>query len=82
MREWEVEAALRVFDIQKENIAEAYKAGVPIAMGTDCGVIEHGRNLEELNLLCSIGMSPEEAIVAGTRTSAECLGWQDKNWNR
>ena len=78
VREWEVEAALKVFDIQKENIAEAYKAGVPIAMGTDCGVIEHGRNLEELNLLCSIGMTPKEAIVAGTRTSAECLGWQDK----
>ncbi|KAF5083373.1 Imidazolonepropionase [anaerobic digester metagenome] len=77
-REWETEAALKVFDIQKENVKKAYTAGVPIAMGTDCGVVEHGTNLKELALLCEIGMDPMEAIVAGTKRGAECLGWDHK----
>ena len=77
-REWETEAALRVFDIQKENIKKAYHAGVKIAMGTDCGVVEHGTNLKELALLCEIGMDPMEAIVAGTKTGAECMGWDSE----
>lgn len=77
-REWETEAALKVFDIQKENIKRAYHAGVRIAMGTDCGVVEHGTNLKELALLCEIGMNPMEAIVAGTKTGAECMGWDSE----
>ncbi|MBP2046104.1 metal-dependent hydrolase family protein [Methanobacterium aggregans] len=77
-REWETEAALKVFDIQKENVKKAYTAGVPLAMGTDCGVVEHGTNLKELALLCEIGMDPMEAIVAGTKRGAECLGWDHK----
>lgn len=77
-REWETEAALKVFDIQKENIKRAYHAGVRIAMGTDCGVVEHGTNLKELALLCEIGMDPMEAIVAGTKTGAECMGWDSE----
>jgi imidazolonepropionase-like amidohydrolase len=28
--------------------------------------------------MCNIGMSPMEAIVATTKTAAECLGWQDR----
>jgi len=51
---------------------------VRIAMGTDAGVAPHGSNLRELGLMCSIGMTPMEAIVASTRTAAECLGWGDR----
>ena len=80
VREWEVEAALKVFDIQKENIKKAYRAGVTIAMGTDCGVLSHGRNLEELSLLRDIGMTPDDAEVGGTNCRA-MLGWQDKVGN-
>jgi imidazolonepropionase-like amidohydrolase len=47
-------------------------------MGTDAGVMPHGTNLRELDLMCEIGMSPMESIVATTRTAAECLGWQDR----
>ena len=48
-------------------------------MGTDAGVMPHGTNLRELGLMCEhAGMSPMEAIVATTRTAAECLGWQDR----
>ncbi|GEO24484.1 hypothetical protein AAC03nite_02690 [Alicyclobacillus acidoterrestris] len=44
-------------------------------MGTDAGVMAHGTNLRELGLMCQIGMSPMESIVATTKTAAECLGW-------
>jgi imidazolonepropionase-like amidohydrolase len=51
---------------------------VKIVMGTDSGVVPHGRNLKELGYLVDIGMDPMEAIIAGTRTAAESLGWEDK----
>jgi imidazolonepropionase-like amidohydrolase len=51
---------------------------VKIAMGTDAGVMAHGTNLRELGLMVSVGMTPMEAIVATTRTAAECLGWEDR----
>ncbi len=70
--------AADVADIHKENIAKAYRAGVKIAMGTDSGVMEHGRNLRELSLLCEIGMTPMESILASTKVAAECLEWQDR----
>ena len=47
-------------------------------MGTDAGVMPHGTNLRELGLMVGAGLSPMEAIVATTRTAAECLGWQGR----
>ena len=55
-----------VVKIQKENIATAYEEGVSFLMGSDCGVINHGRNLGELKYLVDVGLSPLEAIQAGT----------------
>ena len=65
-------------EAHKESIAKAYKAGVKIAMGTDAGVMPHGTNLRELGLMCDIGMTPMETLVATTKVAAECLGWQDR----
>jgi imidazolonepropionase-like amidohydrolase len=76
--EWAVKQAIEIVDIHNESTRKAYKAGVRIAMGTDCGVVPHGINLKELGLLYDIGMSAEEAITAGTKTAAECIGLQDK----
>ena len=76
--EWAIKNALEIVDIHRSNVKKAYEAGVHIAMGTDCGVIPHGINLEELGFLCDIGMSAEEAIMAGTKTAAECIGYDDK----
>ncbi|NMP22464.1 metal-dependent hydrolase family protein [Sulfobacillus harzensis] len=73
-----VEKSKRVMDAHHESIARAYRAGVTIAMGTDSGVGAHGTNLEELYWLTQIGMRPMEAIVASTKTAAECLGWSDR----
>jgi imidazolonepropionase-like amidohydrolase len=53
----------------------AYKAGVPIALGTDAAVFPHGRNAEEVGLMVSKGgMTPRDALVAATRGGADLLG--------
>ncbi|GAB4512877.1 MAG: amidohydrolase family protein [Anaerolineae bacterium] len=78
MPEYGLRKARETIEAHKESIAKAYKAGVKIAMGTDAGVMPHGTNLRELALMCDIGMSPMESIVATTRTAAECLGWEDR----
>lgn len=78
MNPYAVSKSKEVIEAHKSSIAKAYKAGVNIAMGTDAGVAEHGTNLRELSLMCEIGMTPMEAIVATTRTAAECLGWEDQ----
>jgi imidazolonepropionase-like amidohydrolase len=69
--------AIKVAKVHQKNMKKAYKSGVPILMGTDCGIAPHGQNLKELGLLCEVGMKPMEAIMAGTKKAAECLGWQD-----
>ena len=62
----------------KENIARAIERGVRIALGTDAAVGPHGQNLRELAYLADLGMSPMDAILAGTRTAAELLGLSDR----
>ncbi len=78
MPEYGVRKARETIEAHSESIARAYKAGVKIAMGTDAGVMPHGTNLRELGLMCNIGMTPMEAIVATTKVAAECMGWQDR----
>ncbi len=52
----------------------AYKAGVPIAFGTDTGVSAHGDNAREFALMVEAGMPPLETIRAATVNSAKLLG--------
>lgn len=78
MPEYGIRKAQETIEIHSDSIARAYKAGVKIAMGTDAGVMPHGTNLRELGLMCHLGLTPMEAIVATTKTAAECLGWQDR----
>lgn len=60
-------------NIARERVARAIKAGVKIAMGTDAAVCPHGENLKELSFMVELGMSPMEAIVAGTQNAAKLL---------
>jgi imidazolonepropionase-like amidohydrolase len=64
----------------QESIAASVTAGVRIALGTDAGLgPRHGTNLEELGLLVRFGgLTPMQAIVAGTRNSAELCGVADE----
>lgn len=78
MPETAVRKSEEVIDHHIASFQKAYKAGVKIAMGTDAGVFKHGTNLRELELMCNAGMTPMDAIVASTKTAAECLGWEEQ----
>lgn len=78
MPEHAIRKSQEVAERHRNSVARAHKAGVKIAMGTDAGVMKHGTNLRELKLMCDIGMSPMESIVATTKTAAECLRWDDQ----
>lgn len=50
---------------------------VPIAFGTDAGVVPHGANAHEFQLMVQWGgMSNMEVIVAATSSAAKLLGWE------
>jgi imidazolonepropionase-like amidohydrolase len=76
MEPFHYEKKLRWSDITRTNISAAIAEGLRIAMGTDSAMVPHGRNLRELVHLTTLGMTPLQAITAGTRTSAELLGLQ------
>ncbi|WP_051172619.1 amidohydrolase family protein [Microbacterium indicum] len=61
-----------------DSIRRAVTAGVTLAMGTDAGVHPHGRNLRELAWLVEAGLTPLEAVCAGTLTGARLLGLDDR----
>jgi len=52
----------------------ALDGGVKIALGTDAGVMRHGTNAREFELMVRWGMPPMQAIVAGTSSGATLLG--------
>ena len=56
------------------TFAQAYKAGVKIAFGTDTGVPPHGDNWKEFGYMVAGGMPHIEALTAATRNAAELLG--------
>jgi imidazolonepropionase-like amidohydrolase len=76
------EASIRkcreVIQYHTDSISRAIAAGVKVAMGTDCPVSPHGTNLEELALMQSCGMKPEEALNAATRSAAALMGLEDE----
>jgi imidazolonepropionase-like amidohydrolase len=65
--------ARRFVDIQKERLQRARELGVQICLGTDIGAFAHGENARELAYLVDAGLSPLEALRAGTSTAAACL---------
>ena len=60
------------------TFARAYRAGVPIAFGTDTGVSPHGDNWQEFLYMVEGGMPVVEAIVSATRSAAVLLNqWEN-----
>lgn len=59
--------------IARERVAVAMAAGVKVALGTDAGVCPHGLNLREEMHAVELGLTPMQAIVAGTKNAAELL---------
>jgi imidazolonepropionase-like amidohydrolase len=63
---------------QDAMVKRALAAGVKIALGTDAAVYPHGDNALEFVLLVNDGMSPPQALRAGTSVAADLLGLQAK----
>ncbi|MBV9502256.1 MAG: amidohydrolase family protein [Acidobacteriaceae bacterium] len=63
---------------QDSMVRRAIAAGVKIALGTDAAVYPHGNNALEFVLLCADGMTPAQALRAGTSAAADLLGLQGK----
>lgn len=73
------EKALAAAASVRRAIKLAVATKVLIALGTDAGVVPHGTNGHEFELMVDWGgMSAMDAIVAGTLNGAKLLGW-DKN---
>ena len=59
------------------NVKALHDAGVPIALGTDAGMpgTRHGPStLREMELLVQAGLTPTQALMAGTSNSARAMG--------
>ena len=67
-------------EAHKNSFQKAYKAGVKICMGTDCGspYNYHGENAYELYLMVKNGMSEMDALIACTKRAAEALRMEDR----
>jgi len=66
-----------VFSDSKKALNKLFNIGVKIALGTDSGApgVSIGKAVhKELELMVEAGLSPKEAIIAGTKNAAENLG--------
>jgi imidazolonepropionase-like amidohydrolase len=71
---WAIAKLEGVTTAQRRTLPEVIRRGVKVALGTDCGVGWHGTNAREIGLLVGAGMTPMQAIEAGTRVAADLLG--------
>lgn len=67
--------ARQALEVRGKALALAKRLGVKVALGTDAGVFDHGRNGEEVQAMVQYGgLTPREALIAGTKDAAELLG--------
>lgn len=75
---WVVEKAAIIIPAAKKNMANAFRNGVRVALGTDAGVYPHGLNGGEFWSMVTLGLPPVQALQAGTSNAAELMGWSDR----
>jgi imidazolonepropionase-like amidohydrolase len=70
----------RMVDLEKAAFQKALKKNIKIALGTDAGGFDWKKlnEAEEFVYYANYGMTPMQAIRAGTVVPAELLGWSDK----
>ena len=73
-----MEKAAIIIPAAKKNMAEAFRSGVRVALGTDAGVYPHGENGGEFWAMVELGLAPVQALQAGTVNAAELMGWSDR----
>ncbi|WP_019937542.1 amidohydrolase family protein [Bordetella sp. FB-8] len=71
-----VEKARNVAERHRESFKMYYKAGGRIALGTDAGTPYnlHGENAMELAFMVEFGMTPVDALIAGTSRAHDLMG--------
>ncbi|MEO8658328.1 MAG: amidohydrolase family protein [Bryobacteraceae bacterium] len=67
-----------VLPLARANLRKAALAGVKIALDTDAPLVPWGENAKEFGALADRGLSPLEALRAGTINAAELLGVTDR----
>ncbi|MBQ3076455.1 MAG: amidohydrolase family protein [Clostridia bacterium] len=74
--DYAVRKATEAMEAHKDTFQRAYKAGVKIALGTDSGTPfnPHSGTAYELVLMVEAGMTPVDALRAGTIVAAELCG--------
>lgn len=70
--------ALAVGPQIQDTFAKAWRAGVTIMFGTDCGVCAHGTNAKEFAYMIEAGMPAMAAIKSATMVPARYLGAADR----
>jgi len=63
-----------VYEKLRAHLAAAIRDGLPIAFGTDAGVIKHGENAKEFAELAALGLKPLDAIRTATVDAATAVG--------
>ena len=69
------------WEVLKANLKAMHAAKIPIGVGTDAGIsgVYHGSSaIREIGWLVELGLTPAEALIAATRTSAEIMGQADR----
>ena len=59
---------------QRQNFTKALHAGVKLSFGTDAGVCEYNRSINQFAFMVKYGMTPMQAIQAATTSAADLLG--------
>jgi imidazolonepropionase-like amidohydrolase len=62
----------------RESFRAALAAGVPMCMGGDAGVFDHGDNVREMELMAAYGMEPLAVLRAATSGNARILHLADR----
>ena len=65
-------------EAQRIVFEKAYSSGVTIIFGTDAGVLPHGLNARQFEVMVDRGMSPIDAIKAATSVAAEQMDWSEQ----
>jgi len=73
-----INKARSISKLKMESFAEAVKAGVKIAYGTDAAVIHHGDNAKDFPYFVKAGMTPMQAIQTATVNAADLLDMKTK----
>src|SRR5438128_2461342 len=71
---------VKMLDFHRDSFRRALKKGVKIALGTDAGGFawDEVNEAKEFSYYTRFGMTPMQAILAGTRVAAELLDMSDR----